>query len=210
MDNQFLIHFLDEVQRVMNDKREYLIELDSIVGDGDLGLTMGDGFTAAYAAVKEGTEPDAGKLLYGAGKAMSIKVPSTMGTLMASGLMQAGKVLKGKTELVEGDIAELFAAYEDGVQKRGKAQVGDKTFLDGLHPAVIVLKQSLENGDELLQAAQKAAKAAEEGFRKTTTMVAVHGRAATRGEASRTLEDPGAAVAMLMMQAFFKAAESFF
>ena len=210
MDNRFLICFLDEVQKVMNDKREYLIELDSVVGDGDLGLTMGDGFTAAYEAVRDGAETDAGKLLYSAGKAMSIKVPSTMGTLMASGLMQAGKVLKGKTELEDSDLGELFAAYEDGVQKRGKAQVGDKTFLDGLHPAVEALKLSLENGEGLDRAARNAALAAEEGFQNTTTMIAVHGRAATRGEASRALEDPGAAVAVLMMQAFSKAAESLF
>lgn len=210
MDNQFLICFLDELQKVMNDKREYLIELDSVVGDGDLGLTMGDGFTAAYEAVRDSGETDAGKLLYSAGKAMSIKVPSTMGTLMASGFMQAGKALKGKAELADGDIAELFKAYEEGVQKRGKAEIGDKTFLDGMDPAVVKLSHSLGNGDSLLLAAQKAEKDAEEGFRRTTTMIAVHGRAATRGEASRTLEDPGAAVAMLMMQAFAKAVESFF
>ena len=48
------------------------------------------------------------------------------------------------------------------------------------------------------------ADAAEEGFKATTTMLAVHGRAATRGEASRSLEDPGAKVASLIMQAFAK------
>lgn len=207
MKNDFLIQFLDQVQKLMNENREYLIDLDSVVGDGDLGLTMGDGFTAAYDAVKDGVETDAGKLLYTAGKAMSIKVPSTMGTLMASGLMQAGKVLKGKEELENADIAELFAAYETGVQNRGKAQVGDKTFLDGIHPAVEMLKTSLDEGENLSQAAKKAVCAAEQGFQHTTTMIAVHGRAATRGEASRKLEDPGAAVAVLLMRAFAKAVE---
>ena len=52
--------------------------------------------------------------------------------------------------------------------------------------------------------AGKAADAAEEGFKATTTMLAVLGRAATRGEASRSLEDPGAKVASLIMQAFAK------
>ena len=52
--------------------------------------------------------------------------------------------------------------------------------------------------------AGKAAQAAEEGFKATTTMLAVHGRAATRGEASRELEDPGAYVAALIMKAFEK------
>ncbi|MDF2613334.1 MAG: Phosphoenolpyruvate-dihydroxyacetone phosphotransferase, ADP-binding subunit DhaL [Clostridia bacterium] len=204
MNNSYLIELLKELQDIMCENRDYLIKLDSIVGDGDLGLTMSDGFTAAYKAVSASGETDAGKLLYNAGKAMSTAVPSTMGTLMASGLMQAGKVLKGKTELEKADIAALFEAYLEGVANRGKAKVGDKTFLDGLAPAVAALKSALQAGDELNVAAAAAREAAEAGFQHTTTMIAVHGRAATRGEASRALQDPGAAVAMLMMKAFEK------
>ena len=202
MDNKVLIGFLKEADRIMNENKEYLIDLDSVVGDGDLGLTMGDGFKAAYEAVKDGAETDAGKLLYQSGKAMSVAVPSTMGTLMASGLMQAGKVLKGKTELDNLDLVTVFRAYLDGVANRGKAKVGDKTFLDGLDPAVTALRESILSGKSLKEAAKQAAAAAEKGFENTTTMVAVHGRAATRGEASRSLKDPGAAVAMLLMKAF--------
>ncbi|WWR17113.1 dihydroxyacetone kinase subunit L [Lachnospiraceae bacterium JLR.KK008] len=205
MDNKVLLGFLREADTIMNENKNYLIDLDSIVGDGDLGLTMGDGFKAAYEAVKDGGEADAGKLLYAAGKAMSTAVPSTMGTLMASGLMQAGKVLKGKTELEDADIVSVFQGYLDGVMNRGKAKIGDKTFLDGLAPAVDALRAAVtENGENLADAAKKAAAAAEKGFENTTTMIAVHGRAATRGEASRSLKDPGAAVAMLLMKAFEK------
>lgn len=207
MNHTILLAFLKEADAIMNANKEYLIDLDSVVGDGDLGLTMGDGFKAAYKAASESGETDAGKLLYGAGKAMSTAVPSTMGTLMASGLMQAGKVLKGKTELTEEDITMLFQGYLDGVMNRGKAKVGEKTFLDGLAPAVEAMKAAFAGGDGVKDAAKKAAAAAEKGFEDTTTMVAVHGRAATRGEASRSLKDPGAAVAMLLMKAFEKACE---
>ena len=207
MDNKILVSFLKEADRIMNENKEYLIDLDSVVGDGDLGLTMGDGFKAAYAAVADGSEADAGKLLYGAGKAMSTAVPSTMGTLMASGLMQAGKVLKGKTELDNDDITAVFQGYLEGVMNRGKAKVGEKTFLDGLAPAVEALRAAFANGESMKEAAKKAAAAAESGFENTTTMIAVHGRAATRGEASRSLKDPGAAVAVLLMRAFEAACE---
>lgn len=202
MKNRYLIELLDEIQKIMTENREYLIGLDSVVGDGDLGLTMGDGFVAAYEAVKDAEITDVGKLLYAAGKAMSIAVPSTMGTLMASGFMQAGKALKGKEELSTSDIVEIFRAYEDGVKHRGKANVGEKTFLDGLDPAVKAMEASLAEGDDLTVMASKARQAAQEGFQSTTSMIAVHGRAATRGEASRSLEDPGAAVAVLLMKAF--------
>lgn len=202
MDNSYLIRLLKEISDIMAENREHLIEMDSIVGDGDLGLTMGDGFKAAYEKVADGSITDAGKLLYQAGKAMASAVPSTMGTLMASGLMQAGKVLKGVETLENADVAKLFEAYEAGVANRGKAKVGEKTFIDGIHPAVESLNTAAAEDASLEDMAAGARKAAEEGFQNTTTMLAVHGRAATRGEASRSLEDPGAYVAVLIMKAF--------
>ena len=185
METSYLIKLLKEISDIMAENKDKLIEMDGIVGDGDLGLTMSDGFKAAYDA-------------------MANKVPSTMGSLMATGLKQAGKDLKGKETLEDADVVQIFASYEAGVAKLGEAKVGDKTFLDGLHPAVESLQASLAAGESLADMAGKAADAAEEGFKATTTMLAVHGRAATRGEASRSLEDPGAKVASLIMQAFAK------
>ena len=199
METSYLIKLLKEISDIMAENKDKLIEMDGIVGDGDLGLTMSDGFKAAYDAVSDGAIADAGKLLFAAGKAMANKVPSTMGSLMATGLKQAGKDLKGKETLEDADVVQIFASYEAGV-----AKFGDKTFLDGLHPAVESLQASLAAGESLADMAGKAADAAEEGFKATTTMLAVHGRAATRGEASRSLEDPGAKVASLIMQAFAK------
>lgn len=187
---------------IMERNRDYLIKLDSAVGDSDLGLTMSDGFAAASKAIANQDETDIGKLAYNAGKAMSTAVPSTMGTLMASGLMAVGKALKGKTEMDDQTVAEFFQAYFDGVQSRGKAQVGEKTFLDGLYGAVESLKADVADGKLLSDAAPRAAVAAHAGFLATKGMLAQHGRAGGRGEQSRDLLDPGAAVADLLMQGF--------
>ena len=176
---------------LMTEKRDWLIELDSVVGDSDLGLTMSDGFTAASEAAAASDLTDVGKLSYQAGKAMATAVPSTMGTLMASGLMNAGKVLKGMEDAADTDF---FQAYLEGVQNRGKAQIGEKTFLDGLQPAVEALKQG--------KTPQETAEIAWAAFQHTKGMIAKHGRMAIRGEASRDLLDPGAAVAALMMQGY--------
>ena len=119
---------------------------------------------------------------------MATAVPSTMGTLMASGLMNAGKVLKGQEEA---DDAEFFQAYFDGVQSRGKAQIGEKTFLDGLAPAV----QAMKEGRTPSETADIAWKA----FEDTKGM-------AIRGEESRELLDPGAAVAALLMKGYAEVA----
>lgn len=200
MNNDFIKQYLFHCADIMEQEKDTLIALDSVVGDGDLGLTMSDGFRAAKQAVLDSEESDCGKLLYMAGKAMSMAVPSTMGTLMASGLMAAGKALKGKTELEAQDFVLLFQAYEEGVIKLGKAKVGDKTFLDGFHPGVVQLKESLES-EALRIRAEKAYAASQKGYEDTVGMLAVHGRAAARGEASRTLKDPGAYVGMLLMRA---------
>jgi dihydroxyacetone kinase-like protein len=194
--------FLAAASAVMTENRDWLIDLDSIVGDGDLGLTMSDGFKAAYESIKDSDEVDVGKLFYAAGKAMSVAVPSTMGTLMASGLMQVGKTFKGKTDVQPFEYAALFQAFFDGVSARGKAKVGEKTFLDGLFPAIGAMQAAIDAGKTVVQVAQAAAEAARKGYEATQGMVAVHGRAATRGEASRQLLDPGAAVAALLMEAF--------
>ena len=181
---------------IMNEKKDWLIELDSVVGDSDLGLTMSDGFAAAAEAAAGSDATDVGRLAYQAGKAMATAVPSTMGTLMASGLMNAGKQLKGQEEAAD---AAFFAAWYDGVQNRGKAQPGEKTFLDGMQPAV----QALQDG----KSPQEAADAAWTAFQNTKGILAKHGRMAIRGEASRELLDPGAAVAALLMKGYAEAGE---
>ena len=127
MNVNYVKNLLSLISNIMSENREKLIELDSVVGDGDLGLTMSDGFKAAYEVSVNSDETDIGKLLYNAGKAMSTAVPSTMGTLMASGLMNSGKKLKGKTELIYQDIVDLFNSFEEGVANRGKAKINEKT-----------------------------------------------------------------------------------
>ena len=201
MQKQGFIQILKEASRIMTQEREHLIELDSVVGDGDLGLTMSDGFLAAYQDAAACADDDCGKVLYAAGKAMSTAVPSTMGTLMASGLMAAGKQLRGKPEEdVIPTLAAFCSAYLDGVMARGKAQRGEKTFVDGLAPAVDVLCAAVE-ADAPADVLARAKDAAWKGYEDTETMLAIHGRAATRGEASRTLRDPGAYVAYLLVSA---------
>lgn len=194
---------------IMRQEKDKLIDLDSIVGDGDLGLTMNDGFNAAYQGIKESAEQDIGKFCYTAGKIMSTAVPSTMGTLMASGLMQVGKVFKGQTTMTPAEFGQFFAAFFDGVQARGHAKVGEKTFLDGLYLAVQTL-QNASNDTEFKQLAQQAYQSAQQGVQATQNMIAVHGRAATRGEQSRTLLDPGAYVASLLLQGYVNFADQFY
>ena len=87
------------VASIFAEKKEELCDMDAKMGDGDLGLTMDKGYGALPQLIKENSEPgDIGKTLMKAGMKMAGLVPSTMGTLMSSGVMEGGKALKGKTE----------------------------------------------------------------------------------------------------------------
>ena len=121
--------------QVMLENRDRLIDMDSVAGDGDLGLTMTDGFAAASKTVDASAEADLGKTVYQAGKAFGSAAPSSLGTLFAAGFMSAGMALKGKTELDTAAVAAMIRAFADGIARLGKAKEGEKTVLDALYPA---------------------------------------------------------------------------
>lgn len=186
--------------KVMADReKDELIRLDSVAGDGDMGLSMADGFAAVQHYLEGKTFSDIGELFYRVGKKMQASAASSMGTLVAFGFMGVGKAFRGRTEIRCQELGDLLAAFEQAIMKLGGAKPGDKTFLDGLHPAVEVLK-SATTDDETRALLPRAAQAAKEGSDKTTTMVARFGRIAFRGEASRSILDPGSVLAAFIVR----------
>lgn len=200
LDKTTVIAILQRLKDVMNGKAEYLGELDGRMGDGDLGITMSKGFSAAYDELAETEETDLGKIFMKAGMAIASKAPSTMGTLMGTGFMRGGKAVRGKTALTAEDLALFFGDFVQGLMERGKAKHGDKTVIDALHPAAEALRENAEQG--LGPALAAAKNAADEGLKATKEMVAEHGRIAYYKEKSRGQEDPGAAVGVMVVGVF--------
>ena len=160
------------------EKKEELCEMDARLGDGDLGLTMSKGYGSLPDIMRQeadGAAGDAGKLLMKSGMKMSSLVPSTMGFLMSTGIMEGGKALKGKTEIDAAGLAAYLTGFAAGVQKRGKCEPGQRTIYDSILPAA--------------QAADKAAKA---GVEATKDMVPVFGKAAVHAAQCVGVEDQGA------------------
>ncbi len=183
-------------------QKEYLIGLDSVMGDGDLGLTMAAVFKSASEFAAEYAEDEIGSLVMKAGMTMAKAAPSTMGTLMATGFMRAGKALKGKDTVNAADMADFWRAFTDGIAERGKSKVGEKTIIDALEPAARVLAEQASSGASLKDAMAAAKDAAFAGVEATKDMVAQHGRAAYYQEKSRTAQDPGATVGAMVIQVF--------
>ncbi len=182
--------------------KDYLIELDSVMGDGDLGLTMVAAFRAADEFAAGYTDDDIGTMLMKAGMMMAKAAPSTMGTLIATGFMRGGKVLKGVTEVDLNGLKSFWRAFVDGLMDRGKSGPGEKTIIDAVYPAAEELSRALEEGVDMNIAVRRAKDAAEQGLAATKDMVAQHGRAAYYQEKSRTIQDPGATVGSLIVGVF--------
>ncbi len=188
---------------IMLENRDRLVDLDSVAGDGDIGLVLSDGFKKVDEVISVSDQRDAGKLFYQIGKTLSQVAPSSMGTLLANGFMRGGKTLRGKEEFSVSDLRDMLQSFADAIMEMGGAKEGEKTALDSLLPGVRALSDSTEkDARDALKAASDAAAA---GFENTRNMVAKHGRIAVRGEESRTIADPGAAAVALLFEGMYKA-----
>jgi dihydroxyacetone kinase len=178
-----------------------LTELDQNVGDGDLGITAVKLADALETAASQATVTDIGKLLAQIGMALNRAAPSTMGTLMATALMQAGKAVTGKPSIAVADLPVLLAAATSGIQARGKANLGDKTLLDVLHPASEAFAAALQDGQSLAGASEAMLAAARAGRDRVTPLRNKIGRAGWLGERTEGKIDPGCAFAVVVLTA---------
>lgn len=191
---------------VVAENREYLTELDSAIGDADHGINMNRGMQAVLGKLDAGDQTDVGALLKTVGMTLVSTVGGASGPLYGTLFLQMGTALAGKSELSDDDWAAALAAAVAGVQRRGKAEPGDKTMIDALVPAVEAVKSALADGSTLDEALQRSAQAARDGMTATIPLVARKGRASYLGERSANHQDPGATSSWLLLRT---AAETF-
>lgn len=187
---------------LMTQKKEELIRLDGAMGDGDLGLTMEKGFSAAREEAGKVDEPDLGKYLMKIGMAIARAAPSTMGTLVATGFMSGGKAVADASGLGGREMAAFFEAFTAGIMQRGKSKPGEKTIVDVLLPASQALAAAVSSGADLPEAFRRLRAAAAEGRERAKEMIAQHGRLAYYQEQSKGRDDPGAVACTYILQGF--------
>jgi dihydroxyacetone kinase len=146
-------------------------------------------------------EGDLGKWLGKAGMAANRAGSSSFGTLLATALLRGGKAVAGKATLTGEDLAAFLAAADAGVQERGKAQPGDKTVIDALHPAAEAFGAAVAAGKSVAEAGQAALAAAQAGRDRVTPLRSKIGRAGWVGERTEGKVDPGCEALVLMLGA---------
>ena len=199
-----LVSILKEVAADLESHSEELRQLDAIIGDGDLGVTVELGSKALRKYLASPDEDTIGQLLAKCGMQFNKGSPSTFGTVLASAFMGAGKTALGKEKIDIEDIGLMGDGAIDGVKKRGKAEIGDKTMLDCLVPAVEAFKKELADGIDPDAALKDAVTAAEEGMKATIPMVAKQGRASWHRENSVGVQDAGATAMYYIIESFVR------
>ena len=189
---------ISSIAKEMTDNRDYLVELDQRNGDGDLGISMSEGFNALAEVLNKTEETDLGKVFRDLSKTFNESAPSSLGTILSFGLMGIAKELKGKTEVSRQEFSVALEKGLDNILDKTGSKVGEKTIIDSLSPGIESLLSSGSEEDKV--AFQNAYEAAKAGAEKTKEMMAVHGRAAYYGEKSLGLVDGGAVVGTLIFK----------
>lgn len=204
ISSQEVVKALERVAAALEARHEYLTELDQTMGDGDLGVTASKISVALKQYISNTSLEDLGKYVASAGMAINRAAPSTMGTLLATGLMRAGKEIQGLTELSGQTLGAMIEAADRGIQERGKAKIGDKTIVDALHPASEQLRKAMDERANLKEAGEKMLAAAKAGLEAVTPLQSRIGRASWLGERTKGLVDPGCAMLVVILKAILK------
>lgn len=187
-----IIALVKHMGDVIIDNEVYFCELDSAAGDGDFGMSVAKGFRMVQDDWEEVSKDNIGSFLKDTGMIITEFCGGASGPIWGSAFRAAGRFAADKTELDLHEFSELMDSAVKGIQKRGKAELGDKTLLDALIPTVDSLKTSAIKKDDFIKAFDLGATAAREGAENTKTMVAKKGRASYVGERSLTYPDAGA------------------
>jgi len=194
------LDWIKAVATVLNENKEYLTQLDAAIGDADHGANMDRGFKKVIEKMPEFADKDIGTVFKSVGMNLISTVGGAGGPLYGTFFLQMGMKSAGKMELNLEDWAISVEAGLAGVVMRGKAELGDKTMVDALTPAVNSLKQSVGEKQDLSFALERSAEAAKEGMLATTPLVARKGRASYLGERSAGHQDPGATSSYLILK----------
>ncbi|TIO36224.1 dihydroxyacetone kinase subunit DhaL [Mesorhizobium sp.] len=206
IDAADLKRMFDAIAMAIEADKDRLCQLDGVIGDADHGIAMALGFGAVRDALAPldlaAIEPTA--LLNTAAKSFLNAVGASSGPLYATAFRRGAVAVKGKANLAGADVIALFQAMAQGIQDRGKAEIGEKTMVDAWLPAAQAAAATHAAGKTLSESLAAAVEAAERGAEATKDMVAAKGRSSRLGERSLGHMDPGAASAVTVISAIRK------
>jgi dihydroxyacetone kinase-like protein len=202
-----IVQWLEKLAGVYAENRQYLTDLDSAIGDADHGINMDRGFKKVLEKLPSVADKDIGNILKSTGMTLMSTVGGASGPLYGTFFMRSGTAVADKEELDNNDLVNLFEAGVEGVVKRGRAVLGDKTMVDAWTPAIAALKEAVEAGKDTYEVLEAAVNGADQGVQDTIPLQARKGRASYLGERSIGHQDPGATSSWLMLKTLLEVVE---
>ena len=184
---------------VANEK--YFGDLDAVVGDGDFGYSMARGFELVLEGWDDFDRTDIGTFLKKIAVVITSRIGGTSGPIWGTAFLRAGAAAGAVDRLSPDQVVAMLRAAIGGIMARGKSDVGDKTLLDALVPAVDAVEAAVLEGGTAASALRAAAATARERAEATRSMIAKRGRAAYTGERSIGTLDAGAVAVAVMFEA---------
>lgn len=191
------------VCNIIIENKPYLTEVDSKIGDGDHGIGMSGGMEKAKDALNQKRPfSDINSIFYTTGMAMLNSMGGASGVIFGTLFLGGVKNLEPVNELDGNLLTGIMRKSLEAIKDRGKAQLGDKTMIDALEPAVIALEKG--NKEDLVQLLSDAKDAAWQGVENTKSYVAKFGRAKSLLERAIGFQDAGATSVALIFDGMYK------
>lgn len=179
-----------------------LTKLDSIIGDGDHGIGMRDGFTDLKEALIACDFPNIYELLRETGTQLVKSMGGASGVIFGTLFIGGREIVKGKERINADDLICFFEESASNIARRGRTGPGDKTMLDALLPAIENMKDARKQTTDLAVIIEAAWKGAVRGVEETKNMIPRLGRAKNFREKAIGYPDPGAVSLSIIFQGF--------
>lgn len=186
--------------KAIQENKQYLGDVDGLIGDGDHGMNMNKGFTLYAEQLGDG-ETTFSDGLFDLGTVLLNKIGGSMGPIYGTIFMEMSDTEDDEDEITLEMFGKMLQSGLDGLYGIVDARPGDKTLVDTLYPACQSILDAAQRGDDFAAALDDMKQKAEAGKESTKDMVAKYGRSARLGERSRGVLDAGATSCCLILQA---------
>jgi dihydroxyacetone kinase-like protein len=178
---------------------QYFCELDSFAGDADFGVSLASGFRVVEQDWKDLDRSSIGNFLLKISMIITRNVGGCSGPIWGTGFMRAGALCKDRTSITLEDLDKMLSSAIEGIQKRGGAQLGDKTLLDALIPIRDIVHDNAGKDVDARDVLRQATQVANDAIERTKPWVAKRGRQQFTGDRSKGTPDPGIVAIATMM-----------
>jgi dihydroxyacetone kinase-like protein len=186
--------------KAIQENKDYLSEVDGLIGDGDHGVNMNKGFTMFGDSIADreigfsGGLDELGSLLFN-------KIGGSMGPIYGTIFSQMAETGSDYERIGTSELAAMLRSGLLALYDVVEARQGDKTLVDTLAPACDALDRAAEGEVDLQTALEEAKEAAVKGWESTKDLEAKFGRSSRLGERSKGVYDAGATSCRILIEA---------